>query len=402
MQYKEVSSHASASDEERRSRDEDEAASPGAASSGGSQEGSDEEEISRSVSSASAREIGLIGSLPQPRLTPGAPRAIGVFIGLVALTAYAATHVSEIPPPGGALAQVQHFADTISARMLLESPELAAIGADQLMAAGQRHGGLTHADRSMVHTVTKYGFGNISRSLHVRNPELAQQLDSVRLSPQQRDAVLGVVRHMSDLRVQNIGVQIATVLREFMNTTEDRDGVKVRILKTLNPKLTEIRRLRDEVLPEALRGSGSAPGSHGLRVTLNPERMRIVKTFTDGWKLEYSMSAPARLSQQTQRRRLRGGADAATHEDDQGKRFAIAGGVVEQARVVLVLFKEILGKGGQNFEVPSWVTSLDGHKAPFISDLIMCVHDSFGDLAHMIGCPMKFASAGLDVFSSID
>jgi len=409
MQYKEVSPDPECSDEEvsRTGSNEDEASSPSAASSS-SPLGSDEE-IARSNSTASAREVGLLGSLPQPRLTPGAPRAILTFLGLVALTGYAATHVDGIPPPGGALEEVQHLAGTISARMLFESPELAAMGADQLMAAGQRHGGLTHMDRSMVHAVTKSGFGNISLMLQSKNPELARKLDLVQLSPQQREAVLGVVRHMSDLRVQNIGVELATILREFMNTTSDRNVVKVRILESLQPKLTQIRRLRDEVVPQALRDPTQEPDSHELRVTLNPERMRVVKTFTDGWKFEYSMSAPARLSSSSGpasavvQRRLRGGpAGSSEHEENEKKRFAVAGGVVEQARVVLDLFKEILGKGGEEVEVPSWVTSLDGHKAPFFSDLIGCVIDGLGDLTHMISCPMKFASAGIDVFSSIN
>lgn len=326
----------------------------------------------------------------------------------MALTGYAATHVDSIPVPGGtALEEVVHFADTISARMLFESPELAATGAEQLMTAGQSHGGLTDQDRALVHAVTKHGFGNISLKLQHDNPELAQKLDSVRLSPQQRDAVLGVVRHMSDNRVQSIGVELATILREFMNTTSDRDGVKVRILESLRPKLTELRRLRDEVVPEALRGQNT--NSNGLRLSLNPDRMRVVKTFTGGWKFEYSMSTPARLGSEgvasvvERRRRLRGaGARELQEQEDERKRFAIAGGVVEQARVVLDLFKEILGKGGDQVEVPSWVTSLDGHKAPFFSDLVGCVMSGFGDLPHMISCPMKFASAGIDVFASID
>mmetsp|Transcript_71329 Transcript_71329/g.204664 ORF Transcript_71329/g.204664 Transcript_71329/m.204664 type:complete len:132 (+) Transcript_71329:867-1262(+) len=130
--------------------------------------------------------------------------------------------------------------------------------------------------------------------------------------------------------------------------------------------------------------------------------MRVVKTFNNKWNFEFEVSRPQRIepsSLPVLGRRLRGEEGAA---EDEKKRFAVAGGVVEQARVVLDLFKEILSQGGgADFEVPDWVTNLNGKQSSFFSDLMHCVINGRGDLPHMIACPMKFASAGFDVFSSI-
>jgi len=322
-------------------------------------------------------------------------------LALVGLTAWAGHTVVSVPPPGarddretGSWEPPPEQTPThLTARNLLESAELADVATEQLMAAG--HETLSPEDRRMVHAVARAGFGNISLMLQSREPATARRLSSFQLTEEQKLSVLGVVRHMGDPRVQQVGRELTKALRDFLGTssTDHRADMELHIRRALQPRLAELRRLRDEVMASPLpRSAGQLGGRWG--VAINPDRMRVVKTFDNKWKFEFDMSRPQRTMKVLPRRRLAEGKEDA-------KPYGVAGGVVEQARVLLDQLQAVLSRFDIETEVPGWVTSLDGTSRPFLSDLLRCVRDSMGDTALMIMCPMKFASAGIDVFSSL-
>jgi len=290
-----------------------------------------------------------------------------------------------------------------SARKLLESPELVDVAVDQLFAAAG--GALGPGDTAMVRDVVAAGFGNISLALTHRSPKAAQQLDSFQLTEEQRRAVLQVVGRMGDPRVRAVGAELADSLRAFVSSSPwDRESMKREIQQSMQPHLPEICQLRDEVIPAVLQQQPSHAGGvaatwRGGRVALDPERMRVVHTFDGHWKFEFEMSRPRPLNDrefETGPRRL-----AADGAGASAKSFGVAGGVAEQARAVLVQLRTILKKFGIDMEVPQWITSLDGKMEPFLSEILNCAMNAQGDEAKLISCPMKFGSAGMDVFAAL-
>merc|ERR1712039_914853 len=131
-------------------------------------------------------------------------------------------------------------------------------------------------------------------------------------------------------------------------------------------------------------------------VALDTQRMRVMKTFDNDWDFEFEMSRP-RVSSNTVTvaRQLK------VVDEDEKKTYGVAGGVVEQARVVLDQLQVVLANFGIDVEVPQWITSLDGAPKSFSNELLNCILDSIGDATKAIMCPMKFASAGIDVISGI-
>jgi len=207
---------------------------------------------------------------------------------------------------------------------------------------------------------------------------------------------------MGDPRVQQVGVELAGAIRDFLvapgiPATSDNFGVHIQ--RTLQPRLAELQQLRDEVIPAALRDPSNLHTGH-WGVALDTQRMRVVKTFNHAWNFEFEMSRPQRTDGLSAVPRLLRD-DSADSAFASTKNYGVAGGVVEQARVVLDQFHTVLGKFGIETEVPAWVTSLDDKPKPFSMELLHCMKDSLGDTAKSIMCPMKFASAAIDVFSGI-
>jgi len=322
-------------------------------------------------------------------------------VAVVCLTAYAGYHVLRSPPPGADEHRFRpptsgHSVLTptgVTARKLLESQQLTAIASEQIMSTG--NAALNDDDRQMVNSVTSAGFGNLSLMLDRRAPEIARRLSAFRMSEEQTSSVLGVVRHMSDARVQNLGRELTHALREFLHTlpTGNRANMEMHVRQALQPRLEKIRRLRDEVIPPSLRRQ-KANGIQQWGLSLNTDQMRVVKSFNNEWQLEFDMSRPKRISGHEQRRLT----------EKTTKPFGVAGAVVEQARVVLDQLKAVLDQFGIQAEVPDWVSSFDGSPRPFLWDLLTCVEgleETVADVSLAISCPMRFASAGLDIFANM-
>merc|ERR1719410_1237967 len=158
---------------------------------------------------------------------------------------------------------------------------------------------LNDDDRQMVNSVTSAGFGNLSLMLERRAPEVARRLSAFELSQEQTSSVLGVVQHMSDSRVQNLGRELTHALRDFLHSapTRDRANMEMHVRHALQPRLEHIRRLRDEVIPASLRRQ-QAGGMHHWGLSLNTDQMRVVNSFDNKWQLEFDMSRPERVSGQ--------------------------------------------------------------------------------------------------------
>jgi len=184
--------------------------------SAGSWSGSDESAASENPRATGKNPLALcatrVSQLPRLHCSAVGVRLLFAVVAVVCLTAYAGYHVLRSPPPGADEHRFRpptsgHSVLTptgLTARQLLESPQLTAIASAQIMSTG--NAALNDDDRQMVNSVTSAGFGNLSLMLDRRAPEIARRLSAIRMSEEQTSSVLGVVRHMSDARVQNLAV----------------------------------------------------------------------------------------------------------------------------------------------------------------------------------------------------
>lgn len=274
-------------------------------------------------------------------------------------------------------------AGEVSARMLLQSRELAEVAARQIIDSS--HGLLDSVDEGMVHAAVAGGLRNISLILPQRSPEVSRQLDSFQITRDQKEALLGVVGHMSDRRVQNVGLELAEVVWEFLSVSRDREGMKQHIMKRMRPRLAELRKLRDEVYPAVLRRASAAGKPFG--VDLDPDQLRVVRNL-DRWHMELDVSRP------TATRRLLG---AVGPEE---KRIGVFGGLREETRVVLDQLHSLMQAFRVKIHEPEWISSLL-EEDNVLGELIRCVTGGGDEARRLMMCPMKLASAGMDVMSSM-
>jgi len=356
------------------------------------------------VSEESQSEDEEAGEHEQParrvhfRLVPKQPAAILGGLMLLALTIGAAALVISSPPSRPHEHEVRSpKEDTavrgLNARRLLESRELAGIAADQIIE--ESNGALTDGDHDRVTDFAHARLGNISSMLFHRSPVLARRLDAFELSKPQEDAVLRVVSHMSDHRVQNVGLYLSKVVHEFVTQPVEKDSANMQlqdhIVQRLQPRLAEMRQLRDEVMaPELRRQTAGGPS---LDVAMNANNLRVVRTFSNKWKFEMDVSRPE-FSKEGRRleRKL----------SELDLQRGIASGLAEEATVALQQMSTLLGMFGIDVEVPSWISTL-GDEGDFLSQLLHCGMQGLesSDASALIRCPMKLASAGVDVLASI-
>lgn len=165
----------------------------------------------------------------------------------------------------------------LSARELVEGDELTTLAASRVQAADPQFSELEGPDRVREHVAA--GFRHAASA--------APKLNSVQLTLDQKDAVLHVLRDMSDNpRLHSTGLFVARTLQEGHRTAADKQGVARFVLERLQPRLPEMRQLRDEVIPATLRS-----GQNGV-LTLDSEKLRFVETLGDRWNFELDASMP--------------------------------------------------------------------------------------------------------------
>mmetsp|Transcript_41063 Transcript_41063/g.89714 ORF Transcript_41063/g.89714 Transcript_41063/m.89714 type:complete len:301 (-) Transcript_41063:301-1203(-) len=207
------------------------------------------------------RLFGLTGSL------------LGVFVVMLLLTVF----------PFAAFS----LGKSIMVLELFESPEAHDIATNQLMEVHKQCGDL--ADRNEVRTSVQSGFQRMGRRLLEAKPELAR----VRLQTAEKDGLLHMLRFLSDRRLQRLGLHVANTVERSRCASEG--CLQAEIERELQEHAPKLRRLYEEVVPEAVR----AP--HPWSRLLHPKRIRIMRSFGVRW--HDLISDP--LSAQPLRRRLK-------------------------------------------------------------------------------------------------
>ncbi|CAJ1337315.1 unnamed protein product, partial [Effrenium voratum] len=234
----------------------------------------------------------------------------------------------------------------LMAKDLLKSPRIvaAASGAFQrvMVQANWLHQSLPKERSQMVAKSTQQAFEQL-RSEVLRR-QLGQELDSFSLTRGQLDAFLSVQTHMSDMAIQEIGANVAKALEEYFSVEGEgagKEGMRLYLLRALQPRILEIRRLWRKVDLGALHGPGL-----GWGVSVDPAKLYLVQTF-DPFR-RYWPPEPLPCS---------GNA-------------CVARGSFNQARVLLLQLQALLQTFGMRLEVANSLESFDAYKMPFLSELL--------------------------------
>ncbi|CAJ1394896.1 unnamed protein product [Effrenium voratum] len=325
--------------------------------------------------SSSPREVPSVKSCTprrRPVLSRGAPKACAAGLVLMGITVFTAISLAQKQTPQSDL---DKQSAGMTAKDLLKSPRIvaAASGAFQrvMVQANWLHQSLPKERSQMVAKSTQQAFEQL-RSEVLRR-QLGQELDSFSLTRGQLDAFLSVQTHMSDMAIQEIGANVAKALEEYFSVEGEgagKEGMRLYLLRALQPRILEIRRLWRKVDLGALHGPGL-----GWGVSVDPAKLYLVQTF-DPFR-RYWPPEPLPCS---------GNA-------------CVARGSFNQARVLLLQLQALLQTFGMRLEVANSLESFDAYKMPFLSELLAC-RNITGDMA-AASCALSYASAGLDVISSI-
>jgi len=226
------------------------------------------------------------------------------------------TPISQPPATGAPASSVQPR--QLSARMLLESPELHEVATDNVMKIG--HGFLRPDDRERVRAAIAMGFLDMSASIKRHSPQAAIELDTIQLTGEQKDALLRTMRLISDPRVQMVGLNVAHAIRESQTERPEiirrsvlHQDIMHRIGLRLEPHSEELKALHDELLPQSLQGVRLETDVLWTR-TFEPHNLRVLATVDDEWDRKIAHEVPATemgVTLVSLRRRLRGEAPAA-------------------------------------------------------------------------------------------
>lgn len=288
---------------------------------------------------------------------------------------------------------------SVSARELLESPELADACTSGFMIAGRT--ALKHEHRNLIRTQVTEGLRNFTASIAAQNPRMYRKLDTHMVSPQQRERAFKAVLGMMDPRVQQLGHEVGEEVLESRD--EGKEQLRRRLHERFSPRAMELAQLGREVgllSPRKAKMAG--------KPEVRPEKMNLFAMFPDG------LDATARKEQ----RRLGGKIKKFLLDDLPGTEngymsfgghatavmiegLHVLAGIIEQTRVVLDQVDFVSDAFGKDAHIPYWSKSLVGGMA-FISELALCVERSGMNLVKMTMCPFKYASAASDLFESID
>jgi len=265
----------------------------------------------------------------------------------------------------------------VSARMLLESPELADVATDHLMSLGNRV--LRPGHRPEVRALVSQGFKNITGYIRSQHPESFRVLDTLQLNADQTTALLNLLPRMNDPRMHSLGFEVGQTLHECAPL--GRECVKRKLAEKFQPRVAEIRQLREDIIPPVLRNADEEWG-----VMVDPEQMTLMKTLPSDWKPENGMAT-------LQSRRLVLSGKELKLEDA----FGIVTAFAEQSRLLLDHIDQISRIFGHELNIPGWSRALVG-ATDLATGMLSCMIDAQGNTMMMSMCPMRYEDAAADLF----
>jgi len=242
-------------------------------------------------------------------------------------------------------------------------------------------------DRHLVRAAVATGFRNMSVQIETRAGEVFAELEAIRLNATQARAVLGMMRLIGDERVRSIGADVGQALHDA--GTSQAKALQQAVEAKLQPRLEEIRLVRDELVPTALREIWR--GSNQWEMTLDPENLRIMGPYRRG---KFAALASSNVF----------GVQKVEETPFNKMVFGILGGILEEGRALIHVIGLIAHLQDQDIHVPTWVTALGGNMAVTNQDL-NCEHHFNTEieikLMKALFCPLKFGTMGLEAVRAL-
>jgi hypothetical protein len=309
-------------------------------------------------------------------------------------------------------------------RSLLDGPEFTAVATDNVMKMGSE--GLSEGDRDDVHAAVTHHLQHMTQQMEAFNPAAFRKLSERTVTHEQKTAILQVVASMNDPRLQEIGSQIHEATED--GRAEGREGVKRNLIAAVKPRLDEMRVLRDEIIPAVLRKEEASED-----VTFDPEKMQALKDFdteeregavahgerrqltdvtpvptpapvvtpvpTPAPATPVPTPAPPTPMPTPSPPHIAGSKFSPAAYSKIMNSFAVVGGLLEQARVVLNQVDALGEDFGTDEGIPYWVKSLVG-VVDFADNMFDCTlraqSNGTANPVKVFMCPFKYSSALMD------
>lgn len=347
------------------------------------------------LETASSRRIDSMESgfdsddMPVAAPTWTAKRKFAVGAGLLGLAgcAVGALHLSAPSQP----AVQPELVGAVSARGLLEHPDFIDVAAQNVWTlAGDHLQGKEHQLKPAMHRMMR----KLTDILSEHDPEGREQLENIKLSPDQKADVLTMVKKMGDKRVQGLGREVLEI--GLKHKDDDEEGIKSiqkDISSKFQPRVEELKTLRSSIVPASIR---DLEDKFNVDVSVQSRRLTDTSTSNPGGMLTAKDAKAADMKM----------------EDALG----IVGGLLEQARLALDESAVIGGSFGSDKHVPAFWRSLIGLAAfgTETADCFMRQNDAHAPSGKIVSgeartntvkaamCPMKYAGAGMDFLSGIN
>jgi hypothetical protein len=131
------------------------------------------------------------------------------------------------------------------------SPEVQDnVARDIMSAPGQQF--FIDTDKELVLAKVKFEFERLSSQLALLDPTVEKELSMVEVNEAERSALLTALKLLNDPRVQDIGRDVGVAIRHSVHLSTDRDFLKESLQSALLERFEDLRKLRREVIPEAL------------------------------------------------------------------------------------------------------------------------------------------------------
>lgn len=330
------------------------------------------------------------GAVPaMPRVRQGlAALFVAMGLGVIVATSSTIVHVRQNRLLAGSTVGEQprpphHLVTTllhgISAAELLAERDLAFSAADALQVTASRSS--ISISNLSIRTLVSEALHNASQAIEHHTPLLHHALKNLWLRPAEHEAVLHVVSHMSDAELQRLGFDIAGAIRR--GEQMGPEGVMHHLLLCLQDNDALIRELRQRIVPSTFQQR--AVGKPSLM------NLHVMDSFA---------SLPAESDRQLKQLVAAGSSRSVLHLQAQSSAASgVIGGVIEELRVVFDVLRSVSAVQADALP-PRWSRSIVGGGA-FAAGLVECISDGMKGTDLAVMCPMRFASASIDVLHNL-
>jgi len=277
----------------------------------------------------------------------------------------------------------------ITPRQLLESDDFAEVMTDNAFKISQ--GKATHVERAPLQERIRRELKQISADIWQEKPETNRLLSTVQMQPKEQDGFLTMMRSISDPRVTDLGHTISLYLRDSMQPSRSHDESSSHFWSALEPRIAEIRRLREEVIPEVIRGNEDDSDNSFNIDNDGIHFLRKVKK----WHVELDVTSPTQVQE---RRLASSNPESLTGSAEMDNMVKVLR--MKQSAEIYVEQAQDWAAKNFNLHIPSLEEATRGVDT---SALLSCGMEAMMsmDLQTCMECAMQFWSIAVDVMNNV-